>query len=193
MSFRQRAVIEFLVKEEIPAAEIHQRFQRAYGNLCMCASSVRRWVKHFKDGNTSIQDEPRSVRPRTASTECNKERVDEIIQDDRRVTVDTIALTLGIGHNAVQEMIESLGYREVCALWVPRLLIEDHKKSEKPTPENCCRDIDSKAMIFCSVLCQVTKDGFTISSLKQNGRLWNGTIYILHQKIRRRQCHQLRR
>ena len=33
-------------------------------------------------------------------------RVDEIIQDDRRVTVDTIARTLGIGHNAVQEMIE---------------------------------------------------------------------------------------
>ena len=26
MSFRQRAVIEFLVKEEIPAAEIHQSF-----------------------------------------------------------------------------------------------------------------------------------------------------------------------
>ena len=91
MSFRQRAVIEFLVKEEIPAAEIHQRLQRAYGSVCMGASSVRRWVKHFKDGNTSIQDEPRSGRPRTASTERNKERVDEIIQDDRRVTVDTIA------------------------------------------------------------------------------------------------------
>ena len=45
MSFRQRAVIEFHVKEEIPAAEIHQRLQRAYG-------SVGRWVKHFKDGKT---------------------------------------------------------------------------------------------------------------------------------------------
>ena len=33
MSFRQRAVIEFLVKEEIPAAEIHQRLQRAYGSV----------------------------------------------------------------------------------------------------------------------------------------------------------------
>ena len=33
MSFRQRAVIEFLVKEEIPAAEIHQRLQRAYINF----------------------------------------------------------------------------------------------------------------------------------------------------------------
>ena len=52
MSFRQSAVIEFLVKEEILAAEIHQGFQRAYGSVCMGASSVRRWVKHFKDGKT---------------------------------------------------------------------------------------------------------------------------------------------
>ena len=52
MSFRQRAVIQFLVKEEIPAAEIHQRLQRAYGSVCMGESSVRRWVKHFKDGET---------------------------------------------------------------------------------------------------------------------------------------------
>jgi len=57
--------------------------------------------------------------------------VDEIIQDDRRVTVDAIAGTLGIGHNAVQEMIESLGHRKVCARWVPRLLTEDHKGQRK--------------------------------------------------------------
>ncbi|PNF26863.1 hypothetical protein B7P43_G16273 [Cryptotermes secundus] len=132
VSFRQRAVIEFLVKEEIPAAEIHQGLQRAYGSVvCMGASSVRRWVKHFKDGNTSIEDEPRSGRPRTASTERNKERVDEIIEDDRRVTVHTIARKLGIGHSAVQEMIESLDYRKVCALWVPRLLTEDDKGQRK--------------------------------------------------------------
>jgi hypothetical protein len=56
MSFRQRVIIEFLVKEEIAAAEIYQRLQRAYGSVCMGASSVRRWVKHFKDGNTSIED-----------------------------------------------------------------------------------------------------------------------------------------
>jgi len=87
-------------------------------------------VKHFKDGNTSIQDEPRSGRPQTASTECNKERVDEIIQDDKLVTVDAIARTLGIGHNAVQ-VIESLGYRKVCACWVLHLLTEDHKGKRK--------------------------------------------------------------
>ncbi|PNF23926.1 hypothetical protein B7P43_G12407 [Cryptotermes secundus] len=89
---------------------------------------VCQWVKHFKDGNTSIKDEPRHVWPRRASTECNEERVDEIIEDDRCVTVGTIALNLGIGHSAVQEMIESLGYTKVCARWVPWLLTKDHKE-----------------------------------------------------------------
>ena len=40
------------MKEEIPAAGIHQRLQRTYGSVCTGASSVRRWVKHFKDGKT---------------------------------------------------------------------------------------------------------------------------------------------
>jgi hypothetical protein len=40
MSVHQRAVIIFLVKEEILAAGIHQRLQRAYGSVCMGASSV---------------------------------------------------------------------------------------------------------------------------------------------------------
>jgi transposase len=70
----------------------------------MCASSVRRWVEHFKDGNTSIQDQPRSGHPRTASTELNKKRADEIIKEERRMTLDAIATKHGIGHSAVQEM-----------------------------------------------------------------------------------------
>ena len=68
----------------------------------MGASSVGRWAKHFKDGNTSIQDQARSGHPQTASTEPNKKRVDEIIKEDRRATLDAIATKLGIGHIAVQ-------------------------------------------------------------------------------------------
>ena len=64
----------------------------------MGASSVGRWAKHFKGGNRSIQDKPRSGRPRTASTEPNKKRYDEIIKEEGRVTLDAIATKLGIGH-----------------------------------------------------------------------------------------------
>ena len=51
-SFRQLALIDFHVKGEIPAVEIHQRLQHTYGSVCMGVSSVRRWVKHFRDGKT---------------------------------------------------------------------------------------------------------------------------------------------
>jgi hypothetical protein len=131
MSFCQRAVIEFLVKEEIPAAENHQRLQLAYELA---------W----------------SGRPRTASTERNKERVDEIIQGDRRVTVDTIARKLGIGYSAVQEIIESLGYRKVCARWVPRLLTEDHKGQRKAITSEVLQRYRHEGDDF--LLCIVTGD-----------------------------------
>jgi len=47
------------------------------------------------------------------------------------VTVDTISRIIGIGLNAVQEKIESLGYRKVCARWVPRLFTKDHNGQRK--------------------------------------------------------------
>jgi hypothetical protein len=45
------AVIEFLVKEGNSAGGIYERLRGVYGDVCMGVSSVRRWVKHFKDGN----------------------------------------------------------------------------------------------------------------------------------------------
>ncbi|PNF38942.1 hypothetical protein B7P43_G07033 [Cryptotermes secundus] len=154
----------------------------------MGASSVRRWVKHFKDGNTSIEDEPQCGRPRTASTERNKERMDEIIQDDRRLTVDTIARKIGIGHSAVQEIIERLGYMKVYARWGPRLLTEDHKAQRKPSPQNCCRDIDKKAINF--LLCIVTvvwdAEWFILAEFLEPGQTISAARYVqtLH-KLRR--------
>jgi hypothetical protein len=45
---KQRAVIE-LTAEEVPPIEIHRRMQAVYGDQCV-VSSVRRWVRRFKDG-----------------------------------------------------------------------------------------------------------------------------------------------
>jgi DeoR/GlpR family transcriptional regulator of sugar metabolism len=59
-------------------------------------------VKHFKDRNTDIADQPRCDRPRTAATERNKQEFDELIRQDRRITVREIAEQLGVGHNAVR-------------------------------------------------------------------------------------------
>jgi transposase len=86
MSFRQCAVIEFLVKDGNSAGFIYKRLRDVYGDVCMGASSVRRWVKHFKDGNTDITYQLHCCRPRTAKTERNKQKVHELIRKDRKIT-----------------------------------------------------------------------------------------------------------
>jgi hypothetical protein len=86
MSFRHRAVIEFLVKRG-KLGRSHLRATSWCVWRCLHGvSSVRRWVKHFKDGNTDIADQPRCGQPRTAATERNKQNVEELIRQGRMIT-----------------------------------------------------------------------------------------------------------
>jgi len=49
VQFQQRAVTEFLTAEKLPPIEIHRRMQAVYGDQCADGSTVRRWVRRFKD------------------------------------------------------------------------------------------------------------------------------------------------
>jgi hypothetical protein len=98
----------------------------------MGASNVRRGVKHFKNRNTDIADQPCCGRPRTAATECNRQknrRAHQTRSKDNRESASQI----GVWYNSVHEMMEILGYRKVCCCWVPRLLTctEEHKTARK--------------------------------------------------------------
>jgi len=48
--FKQRAAIAFLTAEKFPPMEIHRRMQAVYGDQCVDVSTVRCWVRRFKDG-----------------------------------------------------------------------------------------------------------------------------------------------
>jgi len=66
--FKQRAIIEFLTAEKVPPIEIHRRMQAAYGDQYVDVSTVRRWVRRFKDGElgqTDLSDKTRNGRPVT--------------------------------------------------------------------------------------------------------------------------------
>ena len=54
--FKQRAIIEFLNEEKVPPIEIHRRMQAVYGDQCVDVSTVRRWVRPFKDGGLGQAD-----------------------------------------------------------------------------------------------------------------------------------------
>ncbi|XP_053353685.1 protein GVQW3-like [Clarias gariepinus] len=108
---KQRAVIEILTKEGCRLSDIHRRLQNVYGDGTIDKSNVHRWMKKFKEGENSIEDKPRSGRPTTATTDKNRQQVDELIRTDRQVTIRELAAQLDCGHSAIQKMVKDLGYR----------------------------------------------------------------------------------
>ncbi|PNF15156.1 hypothetical protein B7P43_G14826, partial [Cryptotermes secundus] len=87
-------------------------------------------------------------------------------------------------HSAVQEMIESLGYRKVCAHWVPRLLTEDHKE--------LLQRYRHEGDEF--LLCNVTGDESWFHHFEPETKRQSMEWHHLNSpsKRRQRQCHQLR-
>ena len=80
--FKQLAVIEFLTAEKVPPIEIRRRMQAVYGDQCVDVSTVRRWVRRFKDGESGqadLSDKTRSGRVVTASNQIHQDRVEELI------------------------------------------------------------------------------------------------------------------
>ena len=129
MRFKQRAAIEFLTAEGVTPKEIHLRMQAVYGD-CVDVSTVRRWASKFKDGEagtSDLHDNERVGRSVTATTELNMQKVDRLIQDDRRITQRDIASIIGISQECVGHIIALLGYQKICARWVPRMLTSEMK------------------------------------------------------------------
>jgi len=86
--FEQRAVIAFLTAEKVPPIEIHRRMKAIYGDQYVDVSTVRRWVRRFKDGElgqADLSDKTRSGRPMTASDQLHQDRVEELICGNRRI------------------------------------------------------------------------------------------------------------
>jgi hypothetical protein len=114
MSFPQRAVIEFPVKEGNAAGVIFERLRGVSGDACMGVSSVRRWVKHFK-AETRTSPISRAVVDRKLLQLSATSKKSTSSSDK----TEGIAAQLGVGHHAVQERMDIFGYREVCSRWVP--------------------------------------------------------------------------
>jgi len=66
--FKQSTVIEFLTAEKVSPIEIHRRMQAVYCDQCFDVSTVRRWVRRFRNGEmgqADLSDKTRSGRPVT--------------------------------------------------------------------------------------------------------------------------------
>lgn len=123
----QRAVIRFFHKKQKSASDIHKELMEVYGRNAISYVMVWKWCKKFEEGRTEVHDEQRSGRP-SVITEELVDNVQAKIQEDRRVKISELcdhfpAVSRGTMHEIVRNC---LGYKKICARWVPHQLTDDH-------------------------------------------------------------------
>ena len=102
----------------------------AFGEEAMCRTQTYEWWKRFKEGRTSVDDDPRSGRPSTSKTDDNVAKVREVIRSNRRLTVREVAEEVSISKTVCHEILtENLGMHRIAAKFVPRLLTDDQKQN----------------------------------------------------------------
>ena len=95
----------------------------------MKKTAVYKWVKSFSEGRESVTDEERSGRPATSRTEENIAKVGQIVRENCRLTVRSIAEQVNIDRETVRKILtEDLDMRKLCAEMVPKELSEEQKQ-----------------------------------------------------------------
>lgn len=92
----QRIVVRFLVSEGVKNTEIFLRLRNQFGSECLSRAAVFKWVKAFKNGRETVENEPHDRRPRTSIIPGNIRWVEQLILEDRGMSVRDISAELGI-------------------------------------------------------------------------------------------------
>ena len=125
----ERTNIKFLLKLGKSGNEIRQMLVQVYGGNSMKKTAVYKWVRRFSEGRENVSDGERSGRPATSRTEENIAEVRQIVRENRRLTVRSIAEQVNIDRETVKKILtDDLDMRKVCAKMVPEQLTEEQKQ-----------------------------------------------------------------
>ena len=137
MTIEQRINIKFCVNLK-NSDETLKMLRDVYGDSSMSRTRVFEWHKRFVEGREDVEDDPKSGRPSTSTTDTNIEKVRQLVRSDRRLTIRVIDNEVGMDKKTVRtSLVDTLDMQKMCAKMVSRLLTEEQKAQRS----NACRDI----------------------------------------------------
>ena len=132
--------------------------------------TVFRWVKAFKAGNFSVEDDTHPGRPKTSVTKTN-----------------IAAVKIGISEGSVQTILKKrLDLRKVCARWVPHLLTEEQKTQRLKCAQELlktCKGCNSQVISNLLTGDEMMKPGCTCLSHKEGLIISNGSEKIKNTHV----------
>jgi len=191
-STEQSICIKFCFKIGETATETYQLLQQAYGEDAMGRSQMYYWFRRFKEGRTSVESDPRSVRPSTSRNEEMIAKVRTIFRNNRRLTVRETTDERGISVGSCHAILtDDLHMKRLRAKFVPRLLTDDQREQRQSSV--ICLSVLMKTCSFLRTLWQVTSPGSTDTTRTQNSNRHNGRVPLLRDQRRGARCEAKQR
>jgi len=94
--FQKREVIKYLFLKGMSGKAIHDDMLATLGDNAPVYSVVKIWLAEFKHGRNSVEDEHYLGCPKDAASTKNVQIVNDMLKEDRRVTVRHIVETTDI-------------------------------------------------------------------------------------------------
>ena len=115
----QRAYIKFRSLLKDSNRNIHNYLVEVCGDQALAHSTVRRWAQLFREGRDSMEDEPRTGRPKSSTGDLSIELVGEFLQSDYCCSIEEISKYTEISTGSIYRILkEVLGVSRVCTRWV---------------------------------------------------------------------------
>lgn len=126
---RQYFLIETCRRNNMNATEIFNFIESAWPGECFSLVHIRKICREFSEGIRLTSDRhPGSGRRKSDERIDNKINVENMINENKSITVQQIADTLQISHTMVQRILEEdLNVLWIHTQWVPHRLTEGNK------------------------------------------------------------------
>ena len=119
--------------EDQSPSNIHERMIAIYVDSAPSRTIVFEWARRFRNRQLNIENSPSSGRTISATDERTIRAVENLVIEDRRITIQAIAEILSISSGTVHGTLhDRLHMTKVCSTWVPHLLtpVQRHERVE---------------------------------------------------------------
>ena len=108
----QRTCLKFCFLLGKTPTESSEMLQEAFKEQALSCARVFEWFSHFKKGDLSNEDQPRSGHPSSSQNDENITKIREKVNEDRHHTIDELSEVTRVSWSSVQRILtQDLGMR----------------------------------------------------------------------------------
>jgi transposase len=112
------------------AADVYKMIVKFARSKALSRSLVYSLYQQFEGGErTNVIRKPGSGRPKSMTTNLNKERLRELLLEDNDMTIDEMAQNLNLSYSTVQRLLDDLNAKYVASQWLPHDLKTEQKQA----------------------------------------------------------------